>query len=109
MVSIDQIEKSISQSRDAGGAIGEFEALQDIITALTLRTRVTGEDEEFSKVWEWYVNHLVYLHDKMQADLEKRGIPYQITRYDTLKVAIRRIRAILDTIPETVRQEVSDR
>ena len=89
----------------AGGAVGEFNALQDVITAQMLRARATGEQIEFAPLWEWYVDQLLRLHEEVQLQLERRGIPYRIERYDTLKITQGRIRSILDTIPGIVGEE----
>lgn len=103
-ISFAQLNQSLKNAQGAGGLPAEFEALQDIVTALNFRNNAC-EFVDLSILWKWYFDHLVELHDKMQKQVQKQGISYQLHRYDPLKIALVRIRAILDTLPETPRDE----
>lgn len=103
-ISFAQLNQSLKNAQGAGGLPAEFEALQDIVTALNFRNNAR-EFVDFSILWEWYIDHLVELHDKMQKQVQMPGTSYQLNRYDPLKIALARIRAILDTLPEIDRNK----
>jgi hypothetical protein len=72
---------------------------------LQVQAQVTT-DLDFVELWDWYADRLVHLQDELQSAVDRRGIPYQINKYDPLKVALARVRAILSVIPGVTKQEV---
>lgn len=94
---IQSVERALDMARKHGGFEAEFEALQDIVTALMMRYHVFGDglDQEF---YSWYLEYLLKLHDEIEKQKIAAGIPYQIKKFGNTILA--RIRAILDSLPE---------
>jgi len=90
--------------RLGGGLVAEFEAVQGVITAQTLRYQWLGEGD-ISELYPWYIKHLVRLHTVAQ-ELAPRGdwasVPFHLKPRDahSYEALIMKIRSILVTLPE---------
>lgn len=88
----------IEQAGERGGLAAEFEAVQGVIAAQTLRYQWLGEGD-VSELYPWYLRHLVRIHNIAQG--LSREIPYHLDiNPDTMDALMMRIRAILATLPE---------
>ena len=77
--------------------MGEFEALQDMVVALSLRHHVSGDtvDLEF---YRWYLERIIELQDAIVTRRNRSGPGYRLSARGNTIIA--RIRAILAVIPE---------
>lgn len=90
-----RIEDAVGKARGSGGgAEGEFEALQDVISALSIRSRVMDAHDIDKEFYAWYLSRLVLLEKEILKDLDP--IPYQLRYHRNL--TLWRVRAILYTL-----------
>jgi hypothetical protein len=99
----------IEEAGKKGGGLGaEFQAVQAVITAQTLRHQWIGEGD-LSDLYLWYREHLVRLHNSAQG-LAGRGwasVTYHLNApnpYSNVALMMT-IRAILATLPEVSNPE----
>lgn len=100
----------IEEAGKHGGGLGaEFQAVQGVITAQTLRHQWLGEGD-LSDLYLWYRKHLVRIHNTAQ-EFAPRGdwasVTYHIeprTPHDYVAL-IMTIRAIIATLPEVSNPE----
>lgn len=95
--------------KHGGGLAAEFQAVQGVITAQTLRHQWIGEGD-LSDLYLWYRQHLIRIHNEAQ-ELAPRGdwasVTYHLkprTPHDYVPLMMT-IRAILATLPEVPNPE----
>ena len=98
-MNMQSIEDALVKARGYGSFAGEFEALQDVVTALLLRHRifVGGPDPEF---YSWYINRLIDLYEAAVAQHNRNSPSYHLSRNENTIIA--RIKAALATAPEVI-------
>ena len=109
-MNFDEADQWIEEAGKLGGGIAaEFEALQGVITAQTLRYQWIGEGNT-DELYKWYIAHLLRLYDIAQR-IAPRGrwedVTYHLEArkpYDLVPL-IMKIRAILVTLPEVEKGE----
>ncbi|HEX7456774.1 MAG TPA: hypothetical protein VF303_04950 [Candidatus Nanoarchaeia archaeon] len=100
-MNLAEIEDTLAQVRGCDGAVAEFEALQDIVGALMLRSQAVHEGLDWSEFYNWYIKRLVALHNEIAKAIAGAGVSYHLRARDPRMVAKAKIRAILDSLPET--------
>ena len=99
---MQSIESALQTARRYGDIMGEFEALQDIAIALSIRCHTIGDNID-QKFYRWYLERLIKLQEEITTRRNRNGPGYRLSmRQDTIMA---RIRATLAVIPEVVRQE----
>lgn len=98
--------------RVGGGIAAEFEALQGVIVAQTLRYQWIGEGD-IDELYKWYITHLLRLYDIAQRTAPRgrwEDVTFHIEarKPHDLVPLIMRIRAILSSLPEVVMGEAED-
>ncbi len=103
---LEEIERTLDEVRGGhGGVVSEFEALQDIVTALTLRFQAIGQHDHPFGILPWYIRRLLILDEELSRLINQAEVPYQLVAREPKRVARLRIRAILDSLPETAEVE----
>ena len=99
----------IEEAGKYGGLRAEFEAVQGVIAAQTLRQQSVGEGD-ISDLYPWYIEHLKRLHDIAQR-IAPRGtwadVRSHLGQPDFFSdvALMMMIRAILATLPEVPKPE----
>lgn len=105
---IERMENGLNLASKSGMDI-EFEALQDITTAWSLRFHVVGNTTDLQELYQWYINRLITLQEKVQKEtrrLQDLGPNYHLKLRDMvwqMNATMARIRAVLDSLPEVAR------
>lgn len=101
-VILARIIRQLATVRARDGAVREFEALQDIVTALTVRSLVTSGDFNWTRFYDWYIERLYALQEELVEQMTvTEAAAFRGKSKDDIRAAITRIRAILNLLPET--------
>lgn len=101
VVSLADIEARLATVRERGGALSEFESLQDIVTALTLRRHVPSTNLDWAGLYALYIRRLYAIDKELTRLTNLPPLVYRSKSRGAMMVAISRIHAILNTLPET--------
>ncbi len=102
---IEDIEAAVKESRDHMGPVGEFEALQAIMTMLSFRYLIRPGLTRYRVIYVWYLERLVALQEELVRQINQ-SIPYRLSRYEPMRMTVLKIRAILDASPESARDQL---
>lgn len=81
----------------SGGILGSFEVLQEIVETVMLVALHDPMSELLRlQFYGWYCGHLLYLHGR--AEKGEAAVGYQVKKYDSYRVALSRIEAVIGTL-----------